>query len=58
MAIPKLFALHANAIRHLLSKFEDSLEKICKSYQEYCRLLIDPVEIENATIIFKSQEFR
>ena len=58
MAIPKLSALHANAIRHLLSKFEDSLEKMYKSNQEYCRLLIDPVEIENATIIFKSQEFR
>ena len=45
-------------IRHLLSKFEDSLEKIYKSNQEYCKLLIDPEEIDNAMNVFKNQEFR
>ena len=44
-------------IRHLLSKF-DSLEKIFKSNQEYCKLLIDPEEIDDAMSIFKNQEFR
>ena len=44
-------------IRHLLSKFEDSLEKIYKSNQKYCKLLIDPEEID-AMSIFKNQEFR
>ena len=45
-------------IRHLLSKFEDSLEKIYKSNQEYCKLLIDPEEIDNAMNIFKNHELR
>ena len=40
-------------IRHLLSKFEESLEKISKSNQEYCKYtLIDPVEIDNAVKCF------
>ena len=45
-------------MRHLLSKFEDSLEKIYKSLQEYCKLLIDLAEIDNAMSVFKNQEFR
>ena len=45
-------------IRHLLSKFVDSLEKIYKSNQEYCKLLIDPVEIDNVMNVFKNREFR
>ena len=45
-------------IRHLLSKFEDILEKKYKSNQEYCKLLIDPEEIDNAINVFKNQEFR
>ena len=45
-------------MRHLLLKFEDSLEKIYKSLQEYCKLLIDLAEIDNAMSVFKNQEFR
>ena len=45
-------------IRHLLSKFEDSLEKIYKSNQEYCKLLIDPEEIDNAMNVFKNHKLR
>ena len=41
-----------------LSKFKDSLKNIYKSNQEYCKLLIDPEEIDNAMSIFKNQEFR
>ena len=32
---------------HLLSKFEDSLETIYKSNQEYCKLSIDSEKIDN-----------
>ena len=45
-------------MRHLLLKFEYSLEKIYKSNQEYCKLLIDLAEIDNAMSVFKNQEFR
>ena len=45
-------------IRHLLSKFEDILEKKYTSNQEYCKLSIDPEEIDNAINVFKNQEFR
>ena len=45
-------------MRHLLSKFEDSLEKIYKSNQDYCKLLLDLAEIDNAMSVFKNQEFR
>ena len=45
-------------IRHLLSKFEDILEKKYKSNQEYCKLFIDSEEIDNAINVFKNQEFR
>ena len=41
-------------IRHLLSKFEDILEKKYKSNQEYCKLSIDPEEIDNAINVFKN----
>ena len=44
-------------IRHLLSKFEGSLEKISKSNQEYCKFLIGPEEIDNAINAFRNQEF-
>ena len=45
-------------IRHLLSKFEDILEKKYKSNQDCCKLSIDPEEIDNAINVFKNQEFR
>ena len=58
-AVSNLMSDYSNEfqIRHLLSKFEDSLEKIYKNNQEYCKLLIDPEEIDNAMSIFKNQEF-
>ena len=58
-AVTNLMSDYSNEfqIRHLLSKFEDSLEKIYKSNQKYCKLLIDPEEID-AMSIFKNQEFR
>ena len=45
-------------IRHLLSKFEDSLEKISKSNQEYCKFLIEPEEIDNAINVSRNHEFQ
>ena len=55
-AVSNLLSDYSNEfkIRHLLSKFEDSLEKIYKSNQEYCKLLIEPEEIDN---VFKNQKF-
>ena len=44
-------------IRHLLSKFEDSLERRYKSNYEYCKPLINPKEIDNSINVFKNQEF-
>ena len=41
-----------------LSKFKDSLKNIYKSNQEYCKLLIDPEEIDNAMSVFKNQKFQ
>ena len=45
-------------IRHLLSKFEYSLEKIYESNQEYWKLLRDPEEIDNGMSVFKNQALR
>ena len=44
-------------IRHLLSKFEDSLERTYKSNHEYCKPLINPKEIDNSRNVFKNQKF-
>ena len=45
-------------IRHLLSKFEYSLEKIYESNQEYWNLLRDSEEIDDGMSVFKNQAFR
>ena len=55
-AVSDLMSEYSNKfqIRHLLSIFEDSLEKIYKSNQKYCKLLIDPKEIGNAMNVLKN----
>ena len=59
-AVSDLMLDYSNQIqvRHLLKKFEGSLGKKYRSNQEYCKLLIDPEDIDNAINIFKNQEFR
>ena len=44
-------------MRHFLTKFEYSLEKK-NSNQEHCKLLVDSEETDNATKVFKKQEFQ
>ena len=45
-------------ILNSLPKFQEILSKIFNVNQEYCKLLIDPDEIDKAVDCFKNQEYR